>query len=139
MSFVDLLMSVTGCRLHGGGCTVPWGYDRDHTDSSSPYTIDELAGRHVPPHRYAYPTAAAYEQGFCLWRALYRDHEPTYLERLVATATNLAPLSHPGGKADHGESCQVATGLDGLEGAPLGFAQAVAALCHCQDRPETAQ
>lgn len=68
------------CHLHGPRCRVPWGYDLAHTDSSRPYTLDELAGRPHPPHRFAYPSAREYEQGFYLWRAMRRDARPTWEE-----------------------------------------------------------
>lgn len=72
-----------GCRLHGAGCRTPWGYDEAHTDQREPYTLDHLADRVDPPHRYAYPTARDYEQGFYLWRALRRDRELNHAERAV--------------------------------------------------------
>jgi hypothetical protein len=54
------------CRIHGPGCSTPWGYDRDHTDSDRPYTLDELAIRQSVPHFYAYPTSEDYlEGGIC--------------------------------------------------------------------------
>jgi hypothetical protein len=62
-----------GCRLHGPGCSVPWGYDPDHTDQRHPYTVEQLAVREVCPHRYAYPTPGAYIDGWRLWRAFRRD------------------------------------------------------------------
>lgn len=62
-----------GCRRHGRGCRVLWGYDQDHTDSDRPYTLDELAVRKDGPHRYAYPTDEAYKEGWHLWLALRRD------------------------------------------------------------------
>lgn len=61
------------CRIHGPGCGVPWGYDRDHTDSDLPYTLAELAERTDCPHFYAYPTSEDYLEGWNLWRALRRD------------------------------------------------------------------
>ncbi|GAB2858212.1 hypothetical protein GCM10022221_67130 [Actinocorallia aurea] len=64
---------MTGCRLHGQHCRVPWGYDPAHTDRRRPYTLDELADRNEPPHRYAYPDTAAYLDAWHLWRALRRD------------------------------------------------------------------
>lgn len=63
------------CRLHGAGCTVPWGYDEAHTDSDRPYTLAELEERREPPHFYAYPDAAGYLLGFDLWKAIRRDQE----------------------------------------------------------------
>lgn len=61
------------CRLHGSGCSTPWGYDEDHTDSARPYTLDQLEHRLDAPHRYAYPDLDGYTAGFYLWRALRRD------------------------------------------------------------------
>ena len=80
------------CRKHGQGCNVRWGYDLDHTDSDHPYSVDELAGRHEAPHRYAYPSVREYELGFYTWRSMRRDdrltrdeeqaREPMILRRL---------------------------------------------------------
>jgi hypothetical protein len=80
------------CRKHGRGCAVSWGYDRAHTDSDRPYTVDELGERLEAPHYYAYPSSSEYEQGFRIWRAMRRDdqltpaeqeaREPVLLERL---------------------------------------------------------
>lgn len=80
------------CRKHGKGCTVRWGYDREHTDSDRPYSVDELGERIEAPHRYAYPSVREYELGFRTWRAMRRDgrlsadeervREPMILERL---------------------------------------------------------
>lgn len=62
-----------GCRLHGQHCSVPWGYDPDHTDSARPYTVDELADRLEAPHRYAYGPYRDYEVAFHVWRSMRRD------------------------------------------------------------------
>lgn len=129
-----MLAPLNACRLHGEGCHVTWGYDQAHTDSRRPYTVQELAEREAAPHRYAYPTNEAYVQGFRLWRALRHDAQPTYLERLTATAVQLAPLT---GRLQymqrhHAEPlCPAARALEGLEGAPDGFDWAVAQLCGC--------
>ena len=61
------------CRLHGLGCSTPWGYDPDHTDQGHPYTPEQLAERQEGPHFYAYPTREAYFEGWHLWRAYRRD------------------------------------------------------------------
>ncbi|WP_086685857.1 hypothetical protein [Streptomyces pseudogriseolus] len=130
----DMLAELNACRLHGRTCSVPWGYDRSHTDSTRPYTVHELADRFEGPHRYAYPTADAYEEGFALWRALRRDGESTYLEGMVSLAVRLAPhvRTIPHLRQVHADpACTVARDLTGLHGAPPGFAQAVAALCRC--------
>lgn len=130
----DMLAELNACRLHGRSCSVPWGYDPAHTDSPRPYTVNELADRFEGPHRYAYPTVAAYEEGFALWRALRRDGEPTYLESVVSLAVRLAPhvRTTPYLRQVHADpECTVARDLTGLHGAPPGFAQAVAALCRC--------
>lgn len=71
----------TQCRAGHRGCFIPWGYDRDHTDSARPYTLDELAERTEPPHRYAYPDQPSYLFAWRLWRSLRRDARPT--EQLV--------------------------------------------------------
>ncbi len=68
------------CRIHGPGCAVPWGYDREHTDSDQPYTLAELAGRQDCPHFYAYPSCEDYLEGWNLWRALRRDGRLTAVE-----------------------------------------------------------
>lgn len=77
----DIVRSfLPGCRRHGRSCTVPWGYDPDHTDTDRPYTLDELATRISGPHRYAYPDAQAYLEGWALWKALRRDSRLTRTE-----------------------------------------------------------
>lgn len=121
------------CRLHGPDCHIMWGYDPAHTDSTRPYTLQEPAEHTEGPHRYAYPTAAAYEEGWELWRALRRDSGPVYLERLVAIAARLAPHAavdefRP---VDHAPHCGVARELEGLEGVPDGFALALTQMCAC--------
>lgn len=94
-----------GCRRHGHGCQVPWGYDEAHTDSDRPYTTEELAARTECPHRFAYPTYDAYKEGWRLWRALRRDARPTpaeadtvwnlFLDRLDAKTTAMGrSISH---------------------------------------------
>lgn len=72
-----------GCRIHGPSCRVVWGYDPEHTDQATPYTIDQLAQRSMGPHRYAYPSYRDYIDGWNLWRALYRDGRPNADERRV--------------------------------------------------------
>jgi hypothetical protein len=72
-------------RLHGPGCRVAWGWDREHSDSDRPYTVDELAARHENPHFYAYPDEDAYLRGWNLWRALRRDGELNSAELDVVT------------------------------------------------------
>ncbi|TDC02111.1 hypothetical protein E1091_01525 [Micromonospora fluostatini] len=72
------------CRAGHPGCRIPWGYDEQHTDSSRPYTLDELAERAEGPHRYAYPSHEEYLQGWRLWRALSVDSRPTRAEADVA-------------------------------------------------------
>ncbi|MEU9925106.1 hypothetical protein AB0H51_28125 [Streptomyces griseoluteus] len=135
MSLSRMLASMNACRLHGEGCHVTWGYDQAHTDSRRPYTLQELAEREAPPHRYAYPTNEAYVQGFRLWRALRRDARPTHLESLTATAVRLAPLM---GRAlhtppTHGTpGCETARALEDLTDAPDGFHAAAAFLCSCE-------
>lgn len=63
-----------GCRLHGPGCLIPWGFDHAHTDSPRPYTDQELAGRADPPHRHAYSSHKAYLEGHHLWWVMRRDN-----------------------------------------------------------------
>jgi hypothetical protein len=123
----------TGCRLHGPDCLIAWGYDPAHTDSRRPYTLDELAERTAGPHRYAYPTADAYREGWALWRALRRDSEPTHLERMVKLACRLAPLAADPlfGVHHHTRHCPVLWELVGLIGAPEGFETAAAQMCAC--------
>jgi hypothetical protein len=110
-----------------------WGYDRAHTDSRFPYTLDELAERTEGPHRYAYPTADAYSEGWALWRALRRDSGLTDLERMVKLASRLAPLACDPlfSVHHHAPHCTVAAELDGLDGVPEGFAAAAAQMCTC--------
>lgn len=88
------------CRIHGAGCSAPWGWDRDHTDSERPYTVDELAVRVDGPHFFAYPDADEYEAGWRLWRALRQDgrlnaaedavRSRLVLERLMDAAQGLS-------------------------------------------------
>jgi hypothetical protein len=78
-----------GCRLHGPGCQTPWGYDRAHTDSQRPYTLDELAVRDAGPHFFAYPDGQAYESAWRLWVALRRDGRLTGAERDAAVLARL--------------------------------------------------
>jgi hypothetical protein len=129
-----MLASMNACRLHGEGCHVAWGYDRAHTDSTRPYTTEELAERLEGPHYYAYPTLEAYQEGYALWLALRRDARPTYLEGLVALAVRLAPHAPklqylPRHHQD--PACPVARALAGLRCAPSGFALALAQVCGC--------
>ena len=66
--------------------------------AKQPMTVDELADRDGAPHRFAYPTARDYEQGFYLWRAIKRDgrlaadeeraREPVVLARLGLAASS---------------------------------------------------
>lgn len=65
-------LAAAGCRVHGTGCSIPWGYDEAHTDQHHPYTPEQLAGREECPHRYAYPTVEDYLEGWRLWR-VYRN------------------------------------------------------------------
>lgn len=90
----------TGCRIHGAGCRVPWGYDEAHTDSSRPYTLDELAERPDAPHRYAYPTVRDYERGFYLWRALQVDARLTRAERDAQDSVLLARMGINAGNVE---------------------------------------
>lgn len=72
-----------GCRTHGPGCRVPAGYDREHSDSDRPYTVDELAVRGSGPHFGAYGSSEEYMAGWNLWKALRRDARPSALELTV--------------------------------------------------------
>lgn len=54
-------------------CPIPPGWDKAHTDSARPYTLDELEHREDAPHFHAYPDEDGYLQGFYLWRAIRRD------------------------------------------------------------------
>jgi hypothetical protein len=125
---------VIGCRLHGPACRTLWGYDQAHTDSTHPYTVEELASRQEAPHRYAYPTVEAYEEGFRTWRAMRRDDEPTYLERLLATAVRMAPLGMRLNDSlmphqDH--SCPIVQELSDVDELPDGTKIVLAQLCKC--------
>jgi len=71
------------CRLHGRRCTIPWGWDPAHTDSSRPYTLDELEARQECPHFYAYPDEHAYLLGWRIWRQMHRDGELNDAEAAV--------------------------------------------------------
>ncbi|CAL9326856.1 hypothetical protein [Streptomyces sp. SudanB91_2054] len=133
---MDFSVFDPGCQLHGRACRTPWGYDPAHTDSSRPYTVEELANRYEAPHRYAYPSTEEYVKGFRTWRALRRDQEPTYLERLLATAVRMAPLGaqlaghlHP----HQDRSCTIVQAVSGLEGLPEGTMIVLAQLCNCPD------
>lgn len=68
---------------HGRHCAVPWGWDPDHSDQQTPYTVDQLAQRIDCPHRWAYSSTEAYLRGHALWRALRRDRLPTPAEARV--------------------------------------------------------
>lgn len=81
-----------GCRKHGPGCSIPWGYDPEHTDSPRPYSVDELAERGDGPHRYAYPSHDAHLYGWNLWKALRRDSRLTSDERDAVDSVRLARL-----------------------------------------------
>ncbi|WP_431881847.1 hypothetical protein [Micromonospora chalcea] len=81
------------CRAGHPNCRIPWGYDPDHTDSPRPYTLDELAEREQPPHRYAYPTVDAYLFAFYLWRSLRRDARLTADEELVVRRWRITELA----------------------------------------------
>lgn len=86
------------CRKHGRGCAIRWGYDREHTDTDRPYTVDELADRDEGPHFYAYPSHDDYVAGWTLWKALLRDSRPTAAEQDAADSARLACLGiHAGG------------------------------------------
>jgi hypothetical protein len=131
---VNLSVFEPVCRLHGRGCHVPWGYDPAHTDSHRPYTVGELAGRQEAPHRYAYPSTEEYVNGFRTWRAMRRDDELSYLERLVATAVRMAPLGaqlsgtlHP----HQDQTCPIVQEVSDLEGLPEGTMIVLAQLCKC--------
>ena len=88
------------CRKHGEGCAVPWGYDRDHTDSDRPYSVAELGDRQEAPHRYAYQSVREYEQGFCIWRAMRRDDRLTRDEERAREPAILQQLGIAGGSFD---------------------------------------
>lgn len=72
-----------GCRLHGPSCTAPPGWDREHSDSDRPYTVDELAARTQGPHFGAYDSYEDYMAGWALWKALLRDSRLSPQERAV--------------------------------------------------------
>ncbi len=84
-----------GCRLHGPGCRVAWGYDEAHTDQDYPYTLEQLAARTAHPHYYAYPDHAAYVEGWRLWVALQRDARLTDAEADVVFNVRLDRLNVP--------------------------------------------
>ena len=88
------------CRKHGKGCTVPWGYDSEHTDSDHPYSVDELAARVEAPHRYAYRSNREYELGFYTWRSMRRDGRLTRDEERAREPVLLAHLGIPGSSFD---------------------------------------
>lgn len=79
----DGKMQFGHCRLHGEPCRTRWGWDREHTDSPRPYTLDELAARPDNPHFYAYPMSEEYQAGWRLWRALRLEGHLTPLEDYV--------------------------------------------------------
>lgn len=96
-----------GCRLHGPGCQVRWGYDQEHTDSDHPYSVDELGDRAEAPHRYAYPTVQQYEQGFHIWRAMRRDDRLTRAEEQAREPVVLARLGIAASSYEEALSCFV--------------------------------
>ncbi|MFC9280967.1 hypothetical protein [Streptomyces collinus] len=131
---VDLSTFAPGCRLHGRDCRISWGYDPAHTDSPRPYTVEELADRQEAPHRYAYPSTEEYVNGFRTWRAMRRDDELSYLERLVATGVRMAPLGTrlQGALQPHQDhSCPIVQEVSALEGLPEGTMIVLAQLCKC--------
>lgn len=74
---------------HGRHCQVPSGWDADHSDQASPYTVDQLAARTTNPHRWAYATVEQYLHGHALWRALRRDAGLNPAERRVLHETKV--------------------------------------------------
>jgi hypothetical protein len=64
-------------------CPVPVGWDRAHSDTLRPYTLDELAARADGPHFHAYPGVEEYQAGWRLWRALRIESRLTPLEDFV--------------------------------------------------------
>lgn len=118
------------CRLHGSTCRTPWGYDPEHTDSATPYTLEELAERQESPHRYAYASLREYEAEFRLWRAVGRDAAPSPLERLVACCVTFARIAQAWPHQDH--SCPIVQVLADLQDMPDGFTAALDHLCPCQ-------
>lgn len=88
------------CRKHGRCCSVPWGYDEEHTDSARPYTVDELGDRVEAPHYHAYPSNREYELGFRIWRAMRRDDRLTRGEEEAREPVVLARLGIAGGSFD---------------------------------------
>lgn len=102
-----------GCRIHGPDCQTPWGYDRAHTDSARPYTLDELAGRDDGPHFYAYPDGEAYERAWALWRAFVRDSRLTGPEMDAVVSVQL-DLAERRGKISAGDAVMVREAYLGL-------------------------
>lgn len=100
------------CRAGHLNCRIPWGYDGDHTDSDRPYTLDELAARRDPPHRYAYPTVDEYVFAFKLWRSLRRDACQSDAEREVVWRWRVGRMVQEMGRPE------LLTVLDGLDRLP---------------------
>jgi hypothetical protein len=66
------------------GCTLPAGWDPEHSDQQIPYTLDQLAERETGPHPGAYGgDHEAYLFAWKLWRKLRDDGKPTAAERAV--------------------------------------------------------
>lgn len=62
------------CVAGHEGCTLPAGWDPEHSDQQTPYTLDQLAEREQPPHPGAYGADhQAYLFGWKLWLTLRRD------------------------------------------------------------------
>lgn len=75
---------------HGRHCQVPPGWDADHSDQATPYTVDQLAARDSSPHRWAYATVEQYLRGHTLWRVLQRDARLNPTEARVLYETKMA-------------------------------------------------
>lgn len=100
------------CRAGHRNCTVGWGYDEAHTDSPRPYTLDELAARTAPPHRFAYPSVEEYVDAFHLWRSLRRDAEQTHAERDIVWRWRVTEMAHQLGKPELVELLDQITGRE---------------------------
>lgn len=62
------------CVAGHEGCTLPAGWDPEHSDQQTPYTLDQLAEREQPPHPGAYgDDYQEYLFGWKLWLTLRRD------------------------------------------------------------------
>ncbi|MGK5677576.1 hypothetical protein [Actinoplanes sp. URMC 104] len=115
------------CAAGHVACTVPEGWDPEHSDQQDPYTLEQLAARPRPPHPGAYADdVKAYLFAWQLWKSLQRDNRLTAAERAYAqpwhdrqVAVKLLPQM-PGWTVD-----EIVEWLGHLRGSPAEQEKAV--------------